>query len=346
MSVSKQQFPKVFVITLNWNGKIDTLECIASVKNLNYQNYAIVLVDNGSSDGSVPAFRAHFPDITIIENRRNLGYGKGFGVGLKYAYECGADYFLILNNDTIIDPDALAELVKVAQQDERIGFVSGKVYWYKQRDVLQTAGRENHPLTLVGRHVGSGEVDHGQYDRIQDYDFVDDVFLLVRRQVYETVGGYDPTFFLYGEETDWCVRVRRAGFRIVYAPGAKIWHKGIIGSNNLPPISPKRIFYLERYGIQFMRKNASREQWNAYLRHLLLRLPYMLLHYAKHGRFGAMLAHFKGVNYGLFWAFRHPLGFQGTVDRPNSCTLSCSQPTRKPNSQTEASKCNTNPDTK
>jgi GT2 family glycosyltransferase len=337
--------PKVFIITLNWNGKNDTIECIKSLKKLHYANYEVVVVDNGSTDGSAAAIKAQFPDITIIENGRNFGYSEGFNTGLKHACAHGADYFLILNNDTIIDPDALAELVKVAQEDERIGFVTGKVYWYTRRDVLQTAGRKNHPLTLVGRHVGSGEVDHGQYDRVQDYDFTDDVFLLVRRQAYETVGGYDPIFFLYGEEADWCARVRRAGFRIVYTPGAKIWHKGLVGNENLP-ISSKRIFYLERDGIPFIRRNASQEEWKAYLRHLLIRFPYMLLHYAKHGRFGAMLGYFIGVSYGMFLVWRHPVGFQRAVAHPNRVTASSTQPESISTLKGKGRKYTTNPGTK
>ncbi len=123
MATSGVQFPKVFVITLNWNGKDDTMECVASLKKLNYPNYDIVIVDNGSTDGFVPALRARYLDVSIIENGRNLGYAEGFDAGLKYAYEHGADYFLILNNDTIIDPDTLAELVKghhyFAESDHR-----------------------------------------------------------------------------------------------------------------------------------------------------------------------------------------------------------------------------------
>ncbi len=291
--------PKVFVITLNWNGKDNTIECVASLLKLDYPDFEIVAVDNGSTDGSVPALRAAYPELTIIENGRNLGYAQGFNAGIKYAYDHGADYFLILNNDTIIDSGALTALVQAAQEDEKIGFVSGKVYWYSKPTVLQTAGRQNDPVALVGRHVGSGETDTGQYDQTRDYDFIDDVFLLVRRQVYETVGGYNAQFFLYYEETDWCSRVRRAGFRIVFAPRAKVWHKGIIGETGTP-LSPERIFYLQRFEIPFMRRNATPEQWNAYMRYLILGLPRRMFGYAKHGRFAAMLAHAKGLGRGLF----------------------------------------------
>jgi GT2 family glycosyltransferase len=122
-------------------------------------------------------------------------------------------------------------------------------------------------------------------------------------------------FFLYYEETDWCVRVRRAGFRIVYAPLAKIWHKGLVGNANLP-LTPKRIFYLQRYEIPFIQRNASSEQWRAYVRRLLVGLPYKLLRYAKHGRFRAMLAYFKGVSCGVFWVWRNAV-VRRMPDRPN-----------------------------
>lgn len=297
-------FPRVFVIALNWNGKDDTIECVASLKRLNYPNYEIVVVDNASTDGSVSALRAQYPDITIIENGQNLGYAEGFNTGLRYAYDNGADYFFILNNDTVIDSEALIELVRVAQEDEKIGFVSGKVYWHTKPDTFQTVGRYNHSMILAGLHVGSGEVDHGQYDEAQDYDFIDDIFLLVRREVYETVGGYDPNFFLYYEETDWCARVRRAGFRIVYAPAAKIWHKGFIGNENIT-FSPKRIFYLQRNQIPFMWRNASREQFAIYLRHLLSKLPRRTAGSVKRGQFAEMFAYLKGTGSGMVWLWRN-----------------------------------------
>ena len=306
--------PKVFAITLNWNGKADTVECIASLKKSDYPNIEIIIVDNGSTDGSVSAIRTEFPDIIIVENQRNLGYAKGFNRGIEHAYERAADYFLILNNDTSIDPAAITELVKIAERDENIGFVTGKVFWYTHRDVFQTIGRFDEPSLLIGDHVGSGEVDRGQYDDIQDFNFVDDVFLLVRKKVFEVVGGYDPVFFLYYEETDWCARTRRAGFRIVYTPQAKIWHKGQIGKSE-KLLSPKRTFYLSRYEVPFMRRNASRPQWRAYLIRLILGSDRIFLRHMKHGRYKWAWAYLKGLCLGFFW-LRHDIRITAPIGRP------------------------------
>ena len=293
------RFPKVSIITLNWNGKDDTLECLASLKKLDYPNCVIVVVDNGSIDGSASAIRAQFPEVTIIENKENLGYARGFNTGLQYAYKQGADYFLILNNDTIVDPPAVSELVKAAQGHEKVGFVTGKVYWHAKPDVLQTVGRYSDPKKLVGRLVGSGETDHGQYNKEREYDFVDDVFLLVKREVYETVGGYDSHFFLYFEETDWCARVRKAGYSILFTPKARLWHKGNIGGPSTD-LSPLRHYYLTRNEIIFLKRNAPVRKFRKIVCLYLWKHTVTILRLIKHRTFKHASAHLRGITAGLW----------------------------------------------
>lgn len=311
MNHLQDQFPKVFIITLNWNGKDETLECLASLKKLDYPNYAIVVVDNGSIDGSASAIRAQFPEVIMIENRENLGYASGFNRGLQYAYEQGADYFLILNNDTIVDPQAVSELVKAAQGHEKIGFVTGKVYWHAKPQVLQSVGRFSDPDKLTRGLVGSGEIDHGQYDKEQEYDFVDDVFLLVNREVYETVGGYDSHFFLYYEETDWCARVRKAGFSILFTPKARIWHKGNVGGPTINR-SPLRHYYITRNEIIFLKRNAPAAKFPKIVRWYLWKHTDAILRLIKHGKFKQASAHLRGISAGL-WCI-----WQDSRDRKSS----------------------------
>lgn len=247
--------PRVFAITLNWNGREMTLDCVESLLELEYPELEIIVVDNGSSDGTPEAVKSRFPDITVIENGENLGYSEGFNRGIDRAMERGAEYLMILNNDTRIDPKAVNELVEVAQSDDSIGFVSGKVYSFDEPNRLQTVGNFTHRWDLVGGHVGMNEMDEGQYDRVMDYEFMDDVFWLVRREVIEKVGMYDPEFFLYFENTDWCARVRGAGFRIVYAPKARLWHKGSMSSGG--GTNPVNTFWMARNRYPFMWRNAT-----------------------------------------------------------------------------------------
>lgn len=303
MGAGNGRAPKVSVITLNWNGRDDTLECLASLAELEYPNFEVIVVDNGSADGSVPAFRALHPEVTVIENGKNLGYAEGMNAGLRHAYARGAEYLLILNNDTTVHPSLLSELVRVAETDERIGFLSGKVYFHAEPNRLQTAGRRAHPLLLVHELVGWGEIDHGQYDQLQEYDYLDDIFLLVRRRAYEVTGGYDPNFFLYYEETDWCARVRRAGFRLVYVPTARVWHKH--GRSTGGDRGRNFVYYMARNQIVFIRRHSSGGHWARYLCYLGTSSPRRIVRWLRERRPDLAGAYLHGVASGLLWV----LGF-------------------------------------
>lgn len=300
------KYPKVYIITLNWNKKEDTIECVESLKKLAYPNYKIVVVDNGSTDGSAKAIKARFPEVFLIENKKNLGYALGFNRGMKFAYKNAADYFLILNNDTVIDPKALIELVKTAETHSAIGFVSGKAYYYNDPLKLQTVGKKSHPIYLVGKHIGLGEYDKGQYDEIREYDFIDDVFLLVKKEVYEKVGGYDENFFLHWEETDWCARVRRAGFKIFYNPKAKIWHKGLLTTSD--GITSFAFFYVTRNQIPFMWRNANRWQFAVFTLELFFhKFPLTIARFVKHKNYRYISSYSRGLISGYLWIIKNAL---------------------------------------
>ncbi len=299
-----ESLPKVFAITLNWNRKEDTASCIRSLRKMSYPNFEIVAIDNGSEDGSVAFLKQEFgDDIHIVANEKNLGYAEGFNSGINYAMEKGADYLFILNNDTKIDPEALTELVTVARRDETIGFVSGKVYYYDDTDVLQTVGKRTDPVTIVGPHVGEGETDTGQYEEEKDYEFMDDIYLLVRRVVVETVGIYSPEFFLYFEETDWCARVRRAGYRIVYTPKAKIWHKGSLSSGG--GTNPVNTYWNARNRYVFIWRNGTKKQRKDFLlRNFFITIPRTVVVRLARFKFKLLSAFIKGNCSGLMWVLK------------------------------------------
>jgi len=217
--------PKVFVITLNWNGKQWLEDCLSSVLAMDYSNFEVVMVDNGSTDGSVDLVRQRFPAVHVVENGSNLGYARGFNAGLSYAASHGAEDFLIMNNDTVIDRGALTALVEAAQTCERAGFVTGKIYFYDQPDTLQTVGKMEDPIVWNGDHIGWREKDTGQYETVEERVFLDDVMTLVDRRLYDEVGGYDPQFFLQSEEFDWQARAKLRGWKFYYTPKARLWHR-------------------------------------------------------------------------------------------------------------------------
>ena len=254
--------PKVFVLTLNWNGKDLLDDCLTSYLENDYPNFEVVMIDNGSTDDSVQYVKSKFPNVIILENEKNLGYSGGFNVGLDYAFnKKNADYVLISNNDVKADKRVISELVKVAERDETIGFVTGKVYYYDHPGVLQTVGKKEHPIRWNGGDLGVREEDKGQYDEISERFFADDIYTLVKKKLYEDVGGYDTSFFLQCEEFDWQARAKKTGYKIMYTPHAKIWHKDSV---TLGKTSPKKAYYDARNPMLVVLKHKSPDFFRRY----------------------------------------------------------------------------------
>ena len=254
--------PKVIVLTLNYNGKPLLDDCITSYLANDYTNFEMVVIDNGSNDGSEEYVRLVYPQVKCIQTGRNLGYSGGFNVGLKYAFEeRKSDFVLITNNDVRADSKVISELVKVALTDPQIGFVTGKVYYFDQPEILQTVGKKTDPVRWNGDHLGAHEKDTGQYDEISERPFADDIFTLISAKLYSETGGYDTTFFLQAEEYDWQARAKKLGYKIFYAPQAKIWHKESI---TLGKTSPLKAYYDSRNPLVVIMKHRSRQFYRKY----------------------------------------------------------------------------------
>jgi len=216
--------PSITIVILSWNGIQDTVECLQSVRSLKYDNFRIVLVDNGSTDDTVRTIRGQFSEISIIENDRNMGYAEGNNIGIRYALSEGADYVLILNNDTIVDPLLLESLVSTAKSTSHSGIFSPNIYWYSQPTLLWFAGAEwkNDIANFVPTQLKNG-ISKITYNYTTDYAC--GCALFINTTVISKIGLFDSRFFLTWEEADLCYRARRAGYSIGVEPRAKIWHK-------------------------------------------------------------------------------------------------------------------------
>ena len=255
--------PKVVIVILNWNGKRVTAECLESLMKIDYCNYKILLVDNGSTDGSQEYFRGRYPGIELVENGENLGFTEGSNVGIRRAMDCQADYVLLLNNDTITHERFLSELVRVAEYDSGLGFVGPKIYFcdcHGQRDIIACAGGHINLWIGKARNIGVHEKDTGQYEDTKIVDWMPGTCLLVRRDVIQRIGLLDSTFFAYMEEIDWCVRGRHAGYASAFVPKAKIWHKVSASGDAL-----RYRYYLTRNQFWLMKKHASGKQYLSFL---------------------------------------------------------------------------------
>ena len=219
--------PLVACIVLNTNRREDTLECLRSLGDGTYANLLIVLLDCGSTDGSVEAVRSAFPGVRIIELERNLGYAGNNNVGIRAAVEAGADWVFVLNEDTVLAPDCVARLVEEGQRDPRIGILGPMVYHHDEPGVIQSAGGGLTSL-WQGFHRGQNRTRTGASSAsLVQFGGYPDARCWSAAEVVEAVGVLDERFFIYWEETEWCVRAGRAGWRVVHVPAAKVWHKGV-----------------------------------------------------------------------------------------------------------------------
>ncbi len=268
----RSSLPHVTIVILNWNRKADTLECLDSIRRMNYPAFSVVLVDNGSTDGSPDAFE-HWSDgeipVTLIRNEKNLGFVGGSNQGMRHALATDTDYVFLLNNDTVVEPDVLAILVQAAERSGDIGMVGPKIYQYGKVNILDSAGTRTIPWLAQGFLIGHGEEDHGQYDYSAEMPYVTGTALLVKRAVLEKVGLMDEDYFCYFDDFDWGMKAREAGYKLHLEPKAVVHHKG---SQTAGLNSPFYMRHMVRSRILFARKHVPP------LLFLFAFLPYLFLY--------------------------------------------------------------------
>ena len=253
--------PSVGIIVLNWNGLADTRECLLSLAGLRAVKPQIYVVDNGSTDGSVDALYKEFShSITQLVNGRNLLYAGGNNVGILRALEDGSSHLLLLNNDTVVDPDLVSELVKASDQHPN-SILCPKIYYAARPNTLWYAGGKLNLRRARIAHRGIRELDRGQYDRMEATGWATGCALFAPRLVFETVGLLDDSFQLYSEDVDYCLRAKAAGFRTIFVPSAKLWHKvsSAVGGN--------------------LSQNKLKRKWNSLRRLLKKHLPNPMMRY-------------------------------------------------------------------
>lgn len=248
--------PRVAIVVLGYNRRDETVACLESLAQLDYPFFDTLVIDNGSTDGSVESVRGRFPNVTVIEAGENLGYAGGNNVGLQWAFDHDADYALLLNNDAEVAPDFLRLLVEAAEADARIGIAGPTIYYHGRPPVVWSAGGSIDWRRGKTWMVGLDELDIGQFGEVpREVDFLTGCALLVRISALERVGLLDERFFAYYEETEWCVRARRAGFNVVHVPRAHIWHKI---SPEARANSPLVHYYMTRNRLLFLKAAAAR----------------------------------------------------------------------------------------
>lgn len=294
--------PEVNIVILNWNGWEDTIECLESLYQNKYDNYRVILVDNGSEDNSIEKIKEYCRGelnvtsnffkyqegnkpiklieldedeidgkistsderLILIKNSHNQGFARGNNVGIQFALNnYHSDYILLLNNDTVVDPYFLIELIKTAESYESVGFVGPKTYLYDNQCIIQAAGGGNIDFLRGESHeFAFMQKDAGRYDKILEMDYVGGSCLLVKREVIEKVGLLDENYFMYWEDVDWCFNGRESGYKSIYSYKSKIWHKYGTSSQNY-----FKTYYHNRNRIYFMRKHSQPKSFKKFKTH-------------------------------------------------------------------------------
>lgn len=289
---------KVSVIIPTWNLKKDCLECIDSVLKQKFPKelLEVIVVDNGSTDGSSVEIKKRYPSVRVLELTKNYGYAGGINRGVKKA---SGRYILILNNDTICDSDMLKNLVEAISRGPRIGAVGPKVYFFDRPKVIEKVWGKIDSSTLELTNVGRGEKDIGQYNKPREVEALVFVGLLVRREVFGAIGKLDERYFMLYEDVDFFLRVKAAGYKMVYVPKAVIWHKG---SSSIKKIKGDLPYYLIRNQLLTIAKHGNMTFWSHIknIRFMVSSLLFAIL--------GKKRAHFFQIALGILDFYRGRYG--------------------------------------
>lgn len=233
---SGKQTMKVFIIILNYLRQKEIKLCLASLKRIKAKDY-------------------QWQTLIIDNSCKNTGFAAGNNIGIRQALSKGVDYILLLNNDTLVEPNFLDYLIKTAEREEKIGMVSPKIYFaqgfeyhknrYTKKDlgkVIWYAGGKIDWQNILGIHEGLDEVDKGQFNQTKEVEFASGCCLLIKRKVFQNIKFLDERYFLYLEDMDFCVRVKNGGYKIIFEPKAIVWHKNL-GTNKEKSKSLQAYYY-------------------------------------------------------------------------------------------------------
>lgn len=291
---SGAEIPRVSIVVLNWNSYEVTRDCLASLRALDYSNCELVLVDNGSSDGSGERLANEFSEARLIRNEENLGFTGGNNVAIRDVLLRGANYLLLLNNDTIVAANFLRELVHVAEGKREIGLLNPKILYYEPSDRIWYAGGVYRRGWSFAKHLGVGQRENGKYSEVREVSFATGCALLIRAEAFVKVGLLDNSFFFGFEDLDWCVRARKAGYKAVYVPSAVVWHRdGYVTKKNLG--KPVKDFYHFRNSVLLARKHLRLWHWPIFFISLARHIVYRTAGYLVRREPKRIAALYRGV---------------------------------------------------
>ncbi len=278
---------------------------MASLRKISYPNFKVILVDNGSDDDSGQALKLKFPEIKLIESKTNQGFTGGNNLGIRAAMKESFDYILLLNNDTVVEPEFLDPLVGFLENNMDYGAAQPKIMYEKERNMIWNAGGGYFRWFEMTWSVGIGQKDIGQYENEKDTPWITGCAILVRSSVIEKLGGLEDKFFAYYEDVEWSFRMRKSGFKLRFVPKSKIFHVASASSKKsektkegiIPPIIH---YYRTRNHLYLIRNHSNPLSFVLSLIYQTAKNASFILYLGLNGRFKKVKAILKGQYDGLF----------------------------------------------
>lgn len=222
----------LWVVIPTYNRADDLMDCLASLVIAGISRDQIVVVDNHSQDATIEQVHHHYPDIELIALNENRGATGASNVGFRYALQNDADFILRLDSDTVVDPGFTKPLLDQAVRNNEVGIISPKIYYYDPPDEIWYAGSDAHPWHFGTIHGHRHEKDFPQNSQVREVDYVWGAAMLIKAEVLRKIDGFDADFFVYYEEVDFCNRTKKAGYKLLFVPESKVWHKVGSAANN------------------------------------------------------------------------------------------------------------------
>ena len=263
--------PSVTVIVLNWNGKDLTIECLESLKQVNYSNFNILVVDNGSTDGSVELLKEKFPEVSILVLEKNLGYAAGNNRGFDSLKPDQPEFVIFLNNDTIVDENFIEPLVKQLLTHKKASQTVPKIYYENDPKLIWYAGGIVNLWTGSIYHLGIRQYDGPAYSKTHKTKYATGCCFCMRYEEFKEFGGFDEIFPMYSEDVDLSLWIRAAGKQVWFVPDSKIWHK--VSASLGGAFSFGKIVRKARGIFLLIKKHANLVQWLT----LIVLLPIQLI---------------------------------------------------------------------
>lgn len=291
--------PRVAILILNWNGICDTLESLESVNDLQYENVETFVVDNGSADGSREAIVSTFPEVHLVVSPENLGVAGGRNLGLHAVLRRPEiDYILLLDNDVVVEPTLLDTLVATVEARPEIGILGPVVYYRDDPTRIRSDGVAIVFREVTAKSPAKNRLEKGYRSQgVKQVDAINGCCMLIKRQVFDAIGCFNPAYFMVNNETEFCYRAGRKGFRSAVVLHAALWHK--VSASTGDGYAPGRAYYTGRSTILFLKEYGRPWHWASTLACAVLSLPLAYLREWRRGNQHAVVMKLKGYLDGL-----------------------------------------------